>query len=184
MKKIVLTFGVISGLITAATMLATVPFFHKIGEEKALIIGYTSMVLAGLLVFFGIRSYRENFSSGKLTFGRAFVVGILISLVSNCFYVGTWEFINHEFFPDFAEKYASQMVEHAKASGASQEKIDKTIRDAEQFARNYHNPAYRIRMTFLEVFPVYLVMTLLSATILRKRSPSPGAATEGIRQVA
>lgn len=170
MKKTVLIFGVISGLITTATMLASVPFFHKMGNGKALIIGYTSMVLAGLLVFFGIRSYRENLGGGRLSFVQAFAVGILISLISNCFYVGTWEIVSHEFFPDFAEKYAAQMVEHAKASGASQEKLDVTTRQAEQFARNYHNPAYRVSMTFLEVFPVYLVMTLLSATILRRKT--------------
>src|SRR5579864_4832274 len=174
MKKTVLTFGVISGLITTAAMLATLPFLHKVDEDKGLIIGYTSMVLAGLLVFFGIRSYRESVSSGKLTFGRAFAVGILISLLSNCFYVATWEVLYFKFMPDFAEKYAAHMVEHAKASGATQDKIEKTKRDAEQFAHNYHNPAYNIGMTFLEVFPVYLVMTLLSAAILRKKSPKTG----------
>jgi hypothetical protein len=72
--------------------------------------------------------------------------------------------------PDFAEKYATQMVEHAKASGANQQKIEQTTRDAEQFARNYHNPAYNIGMTFLEVFPVFLAITLLSAGILRKKT--------------
>lgn len=184
MKKTVLTFGLISGVLTSVMMLATLPFFHKIGESKALIIGYTSMVLAGLLVFFGIRSFRDNFSGGKLSFGRAFAVGILISLLSNCFYVGTWEIIYHEFMPDFAEKYAVQMVEQAKTSGASQEKIDRTARDAEQFVRNYRNPAYNVAMTFIEVFPVYLVMTLLSAAILRRRSPGPESAGDGIQQVA
>ena len=170
MKKTVLTFGIISGLILAVMMIATVPFLHKIGEDKGLIIGYTTMVLAGLLVFFGIRSYRENVSGGRLTFGKAFTVGILISLLSCCFYVGTWEVLYYRFMPDFAEKYATQMVEHAKASGASQEKIEATMREAEQFARNYHNPAYNIGMTFLEVFPIFLGITLLSAGILRKKN--------------
>jgi hypothetical protein len=174
MKKTVLTFGIISGLISAVTMLATIPFMHKIGTEKALIIGYTNIVLAGLLVFFGIRSYRENFSGGKLTFARGFAVGLLITLLSNSFYVATWEFINHKFMPDFAEKYAAQMVEHAKSSGASQQKIDQTVREAEEFQRNYHNPIYNIAMTFLEVFPVFLGITLLSAALLRRKSvPAP-----------
>lgn len=167
-KKTVFTFGIISGLILAVMMIATVPFLHKIGEDKGLIIGYTTMVLAGLLVFFGIRSYRENVSGGKLTFGKAFTVGILISLLSCCFYVATWEVLYYKFMPDFAEKYATQMVEHAKASGANQQKLEETTRQAEQFARNYHNPAYNIGMTFLEVFPIFLGITLLSAGILRK----------------
>ncbi|HXJ89737.1 MAG TPA: DUF4199 domain-containing protein [Candidatus Binatia bacterium] len=172
MKKTVLTFGILSGLILAVTMIATVPFLHKLGGDKGLIIGYTTMVLAGLLVFFGIRSYRENVSGGKLTFGRGFTVGLLISLLSCCFYVGTWEIMYYRFMPDFAEKYAASMVEHAKASGASQQRIEETVRAAERFARNYHNPAYNIGMTFLEVFPVFLAITLLSAAILR-RKPLP-----------
>jgi Protein of unknown function (DUF4199) len=172
MKKTVLTFGIFSGLVLAVTMIATVPFLHKVSEGKGLIIGYTTMILAGLLVFFGIRSYRENVSGGKLTFGRAFTVGILISLLSCCFYVGTWEIIYFKFMPDFAEKYASLMVDRAKASGASPQKIDQTTRQAEEFVHNYHNPAYNIGMTFLEVFPVFLAITLLSAAILRRRTAS------------
>lgn len=170
MKKTVLTFGLISGLISAVAMLATVPFIHKINSDKGLIIGYTTMVLAGLLVFFGIRSYRENISGGKLTFARGFAVGLLISILSNCFYVATWEVIYYKFMPNFAEKYASQMAEHAKAAGASQQKIDEIARQAEQFVRNYHNPLYNISMTFLEVFPVFLIITLLSAAILRRKT--------------
>lgn len=170
MRKTVLTFGVISGLISAVTMLATVPFLHKLSGDKGLILGYTTIVLAGLLVFFGIRSYRDNVSDGQLTFARALAVGILISVLSNCFYVATWEVVSYKFMPDFAEKYASQMVEHAKATGASQQKIDETARQAADFVRNYHNPLYKISMTFLEPFPVFLVITLISATILRKKT--------------
>jgi hypothetical protein len=170
MKKTVLTFGVISGLILSVMMIATIPFMHKIGSDKGYIIGYTTMVLAGLLVFFGIRSYRENVSGGRITFARAFAVGILISAIACLFYVGTWEVMFYNFMPDFAEKYAAQMVQHAKASGASQQKIDETTRATEQFVRNYHNPAYNIAMTFLEVFPPFLLITLLSAAILRRKS--------------
>ena len=170
MKRTVRIFGVISGLISTATMLATIPFMHKISGDKELIIGYTTIVLAGLLVFFGIRSYRDNVSDGKLTFARGLAVGILISLLSNCFYVATWEVVYFKFMPDFAEKYAVQMVEHAKASGASQQKIDETARQADDFVRNYHHPLYNVSMTFLEPFPVFVVITLVSAAILRKKT--------------
>ena len=184
MKKTVLTFGVISGLFMAVNMLAGIPLIDKLQGEKGAIVAYTMMVLAGLLVFFGIRSYREKFSAGRLTFMRALGIGLLISLVSNCFYVATWEFIYHRFLPDFAEKYSAQMIEHARSTGATPEKIAQVTRDAEQFARNYHNPVYNVGVTFLEVFPVFLVITILSAAILRKKSTSPGGETAGIRQVA
>jgi len=124
MKKTVLTFGLISGAISAAMMLVTVPFVDKIGWDKGEILGYTSIVLAALLIFFGIRSYRENVARGRLAFGRGFAVGILITLISSACYVATWEVVYFKFLPDFADKYAAHMVERAKASGASQQKLD------------------------------------------------------------
>jgi len=82
MKKTVLTFGLISGALSSLMMVATVPFAHRIGFNKALIVGYTTIVLSFLLVFFGIRSYRDNASNGQITFTKAFAVGISITLTS------------------------------------------------------------------------------------------------------
>ncbi len=93
MKKTVLTFGLISGAIMAAMMFGTMLFIRNIGFDKAEIVGYTGMVLAFLLVFFGIRSYRENVGGGTISFGRAFAVGALIMLISTACYVIAWEII-------------------------------------------------------------------------------------------
>jgi|SRR5215469_6086467 len=171
MRKTVLTFGLISGAISIGLMLATLPFADKLGSEKdSYIIGYTAIVLSALLVFFGVRSFRENVSGGRLTFGRGFAVGILITLLSNFFYVATWEVVYFRFMPDFADKYATHMIDRAKASGASQEKIEQATQEAKQFKVMYNKPAINIFYTFLEVFPVFLGVTLLSAAILRKKA--------------
>src|SRR6266700_6490535 len=130
MKKTVLTFGLISGAVSASMMLITIPFIDAIGWKKGEILGYTGIVLSALLVFFGVRSYRENAGGGRLTFGRGFAVGILITFIFSACYVGTWEIVYYKLMPGFAEKYAAHMVERAKASGVSQEKIDKTVKDA------------------------------------------------------
>lgn len=174
MKKAVLTFGLISGGISAAMMLATVRISDRIGFDKGEILGYTLIVVSALLVFFGVRSYRENASGGRLTFWRGFAVGILITLISSVCYVATWEVVYFKFMPDFGDKYAAYSIEKAKASGASQEKIEKITNDAEQFKVAYRNPAVNIAMTFGEVLPVGLGVTLLSALILRRKSaPTP-----------
>lgn len=156
MRKTVLTFGLICGAITTVAMVATLPFEDRIGHDQAEILGYTVIVLSALLVFFGIRSYRENVSGGRLTFGRGFAVGILITLISSFCYVATWEVLYFKFMPDFADKYAAHM----------------TPKDAQQFKVMYNNPATNIALTFAEVFPVGLGVTLLSAAILRKPTPS------------
>jgi hypothetical protein len=173
MKKTVLTFGLISGAISAGMMLVTLPFVDKIGFDKGEILGYTLIVLSALMVFFGIRSYRENAGGGRLTFGRGLAVGLLITLISSACYVATWEVIYYKFMPDFADKYAAHMVEHAKASGASQQKVDEKQREANQLKQMYANPAMNVALTFAEVFPIGLMIALISAGILRKKVRAP-----------
>ena len=175
MKKTVLTFGLICSGITAIMMLATAPFADRIGFAKGEILGYAVIVVAALMIFFGIRSYRENVSAGRLTFGRGLAVGVLIALISSLCYVATWEVVYHNFMPDFADKYAANLVEKARASGATPEKIQKATQDAEQFKQMYKNPAFNIGITFLEIFPVGVVATLLSAAILRRKAASQPA---------
>jgi Protein of unknown function (DUF4199) len=175
MKKTVLTFGLISGAISALIMFATLPFVDKIGFDKGEILGYTTIILSALLIFFGVRSYRENVSGGRLTFGRGVAVGILIALISSLCYVAAWEVAYFKFMPDFADKYSAHMVEHAKASGASPEKIEQATQEARQFKEMYNNPVMNVAVTFAEVFPIGLCVTLLSAAILRKKAVSAAA---------
>jgi hypothetical protein len=152
----------------SALMLATVPFMHQIGMSGGLVIGYTTMVLAFLLVFFGIRSYRENVGGGRISFGRALSVGLLIMLITCAFYVVTWEFVYFNFMPDFAEKYAAFALEDARAHGASAAELAKQAEDMRKFQEMYSNIFFNVAMTLLEPLPVGLVMTFISALILRR----------------
>jgi hypothetical protein len=179
MKKTVLTFGLIGGAIMAAMMAFTLPFVDKIGFDKGEVVGYTTMVLAFMLVFFGIRSYRENVSGGRITFGRAFGVGISITLVVCVCYVVAWEIIYFNFMPDFVDKYASYMVEKARASGASQQAIDAQVQQMNSFKTMYDNPFINAAITFVEPLPIGLIVTLISAAILRKKKAIAAAVDEG-----
>jgi hypothetical protein len=169
MKKTVWTFGLISGGILSVMMLAVLPFQDSIGFDRGEVIGYATMVLAFLLVFFGIRSYRDNVGGGTVSFGRAFSVGALIVVVAGICYVGTWELIYFKVSPDFAQKYTEHEIQKAKARGASQEAIDKKLAEMEKFAALYRNPVINAAITFLEPLPVGLVIALVSAGILRRK---------------
>ena len=174
MKRIVLTFGLISGAIMSGLMLLTVAFVDRIGFDRGVIVGYTTMVLAFLMVFFGIRSYRENVGGGEISFGRAFTVGILIMLITCVIYVLTWQFEYRAFFPDFMDRYAAHVIEKARASGASPEELTRQREELNSFKEMYANPIYNVAFTILEPLPVGIVMTLISAAILRKRrKPQP-----------
>ena len=170
MKRIVLTFGLISGAILAAMMVATIPFVDQIGFDRSMIIGYTTMVLAFLLVFFGIRSYRETIGNGQISFLRALGVGLLIVTVATLCYVVTWEIIYHSFFPDFGEKYLAYGIEQVKASGKSPQEIENEIEYMRRMMGLYNNSVlFSAAVTFLEPLPVGLPVSFISALILRKR---------------
>ena len=169
MKKTVLTFGLISGAIISALMLATVPFMHQLAMTRAMVIGYTTMVLAFLLVFFGIRSYRENVGDGRISFGRALAVGLLIMLITCACYVITWEIVYFNFMPDFADKYAAFVMEDMRAHGASAAEMAQKLEELKHFKVLYSNIFFNVGMTFLEPLPVGVVMTFISALILRRR---------------
>ena len=170
MKKTVLTFGLISGAISSVLMVAKVPFAHKIGFNKALIVGYTTIVLSFLLVFFGIRSYRDNVGNGQITFKKAFVIGISITLISCVFYVVTWEILYFNFMHDFMDNYGADTVEKLKASGASPAAVQVQVQQLKKFKEQYENPLYNSLMTFIEPFPIGLAITLISAAVLRKKA--------------
>jgi hypothetical protein len=169
MKKIVLTFGLISGGIMSAIMLVTLPFQDAIGFDRGAIIGYTSMVLAFLLIFFGVRSYRDNIAGGTVRFGRAFAVGGLIAVVASLCYVATWEVIYFKLAPDFMAKYQAHMLDKARANGETEEAIVPKKAELEKFAALYRNPAINAAITFLEPLPVALIVALVSAGVLSRR---------------
>lgn len=176
MKKIVLTFGLISGALMAIFMFATLPFVDRVGMDRMVIVVYAWMVLAFMLVFFGIRSYREDVNGGVVTFGRAFVVGILIALISSVIYVVAWQILYYGFMPDFFEKYSAHVLEQARASGAGPEAIQAKTQEMDQMKQLVKNPFIHAALVFLEPFPVGLVITLISAVILRKRKTMQAAA--------
>ena len=184
MKKIVLTFGLIGGAILSAVMLGTLPFKEQIGfDTGAMTIGYTSMVIAFLLIFFGVRSYRDNVGGGSVRFGRAFGVGMLIGLVASACYVATWEVIYYKLAPDYLAKYQEHMIEKARASGASQAELAQKQAEMEKYAALYDNPVINAAMTLAEPLPVALIVSLVTAGVLsrKRREPSGGAVVAGAR---
>jgi hypothetical protein len=171
MKKTIVTFGLISGVLASLLMLGTIPFFKYLEHgSMGLLVGYTTIVLVALLVFFGIRSYRDNHAGGVLSFGRGFTIGLGISLISCFIYVIAWEIIFFNFIPHSMDSYFAHMIQQAQSSpgtpAAIQAKVD-AIRHSAQLYEN--NPFVNGLYTFIEPFPVDLFITLLSAAILRKK---------------
>ena len=128
---------IVSGAIAALMMFVTIPFIGRIPFEYLTVIGYTTFVACFVMVFVGIRSYRDKVAGGTITFGRGFKVGILITLISCGIYIIAWEFIYHRFLPDFLDQYSNYVVEKMRAQGATPEALNQTIQEYEQFKEWY-----------------------------------------------
>jgi amino acid transporter len=168
MRKIVVTFGLIAGAIMSAMMLVLVPFEGDFWMEYGAYFGYTGMVMAFLLVYVGVRRYRDTEAGGRIGFWPAAKVGALIMVVATCCYVATWEVIYYKFKPDFAQVYGDYQVRKMREAGASEAEVAATQAEMTQFAEMYKNPLVNIGFTFLEPMPVGLLAVLISAGLLSR----------------
>ena len=169
MKKVVITFGLLSGAVSAGLMTISMLFSDRIGFDRGLVIGYTVIVVSLLFVYFGIRSYRDNVLGGRLSFGRGVMVGLLITVISCLCYVAAWQVLYLNFMPDFAAKYTTYMADNVRAAGGGEAEVAKAMKQGEDLKKLLDDPLMSSAMTFIEPFPVGVLVTLISAAILKKR---------------
>jgi hypothetical protein len=176
MRKVILTFGLIAGSILSAMLLVTLPFHDVIGFDRGAIIGYTTMVLAFLLIYVGVRSYRDNVAGGSVRFGRALQVGAGIAGVASLCYVLTWQAMYAVHGEEFTAKYTAHVLEKARIEGATEAQLEARRTELADFAELYKNPLVNVAITFLEPLPVALLVALVSAGLLSRRRRSTGDA--------
>lgn len=176
MKKTVWTFGLISGTIVSIALLAGIVLMTgpdgKVDMEGGTILGYTSMIVALSLIFFGIRSYRDNHLGGSISFGKALKIGLLITSVASIMYVTTWMVYYHTTDTEqFGKQYTEHLTESMRADGATAEEIKDAMEKNQGFMKLYDsNPAFMFVVTLMEIFPVGLVISLISSYFLRAKA--------------
>src|ERR1035437_7931094 len=163
MKKTVITYGLISGAISAIMMVGTGLVLKNIGFDKGYLIGYTAIILSFLPIYFGMASYRDNVGDGQVKYGKALAIGLLITTISSICYVIAWTFVYHLMFPDFMDKYGAYMLESMKAKNLSAAEIDKQTEGLKQMKEMYKNPIMFTLFTFIEPFPVGVIISIISA---------------------
>jgi hypothetical protein len=168
MLKMILKYGVIAGLVVGAFEFGTFTAFS--GEpplKYGMLIGYTTMLIALSAVFVGIKKHRDVDRGGVIGFWPALGVGVGISFIAGIFYVAAWEAVQAMTHMDFASSYAQAVIAGEKAKGASAQALAKLSADMETFKVQYANPLFRLPMTFVEIFPVGVLVSLVSAGLLR-----------------
>ena len=177
MKKIVLTFGLISGVMISVLMDGSVLIASKTSFGHSMAFGYTMMVASFLLVYFGICSYRDNVLSGQISFGRALACGLLITAITCACYVATWEVVYFRFLPHFVDGYFAAQVRHVQTSGLNPATTAAQISAIRHSQQLYQNPFVNMAYTLIEPLPVGVVITLVSAALLRRKEPLPSSST-------
>jgi hypothetical protein len=180
MKKTVLTFGLISGLIMSVLMGGSLIFAGKIGSKHSMALGYTIMVASFLLVYFGVRSYRDNELGGEISFGRALTCGILITLITSICYVAMWEILYFNFMPHFMDSYFAAQIHKAQTSGLDPAVMAARVAAIQHSQALYQNPLVNMAYTLIEPLPVGLFISLVSAATLRRRAPGGSAAASEV----
>ncbi|MGV3638572.1 MAG: DUF4199 domain-containing protein [Flavobacteriales bacterium] len=168
MKRIILTYGIIAGLIVSAMMWFTLGDGEHDWENGEMI-GYTTMVIALSMIFFGVKDYREKHLGGSITFGKAFLVGLYITLIASTMYVASWMVVSANTEKDFMESYIAHTEAKMKERGTPEAEITAEVEKMRAMGELYKNPVVKVGFTYMEILPVGLLISLVCAAILKRR---------------
>jgi len=176
MLRTLLTFGLAAGVLIIAPLSFMVMNVNMGHGGFAMLISYLTMILAFSLIFMGIKRHRDTALGGVIRFGPALALGLGITVTASVVYVIGWEIALAATRYSFIDSYGAGMVEAARAKGASPARLAQVAAEARAFRAQYANPLYRLPMTFIEVFPVGVLVSLVSAAVLRNSRILPARA--------
>ena len=171
MKKVALIYGLIAGTIVGAMMFITMPMYEtgQLNFDNGELVGYTTMAVALSMIFFGTKSYRDNYAGGEITFWKGVKIGMLITAIASVMYALAWEITYQNMSGDFMQMMIDHNIQKMIDSGAPATEIAKTKEGWAAFNELYRNPLIRFMVTILEILPVGIVLTLISAGLLRRK---------------
>ena len=181
MTRVVLTFGILAGLIIAALTWIVAWLIERdmIHFDRLAFVGYGSMLIALTMVFFGIKSFRDRYGNGTITFWKAVQVGLLISVIAGViYYVGaeSYNIVNPGFQAKFMKEFTDQKIGKLKQEGAPPEKLAAAQAEVDMMQSLFNNPLGFLAIAMIEILPVGMIVTLISALLLRRREVLPATA--------
>ncbi|TKC10031.1 DUF4199 domain-containing protein [Pedobacter polaris] len=171
MKKNILIFGLIAGLIISTMMaVSAIKCYEQKDFEGSMVLGFTTMIIAFSVIFVAVKNYRDKFNNGVISFGKAFKIGILITLIGSTLYVATWLVVYYNFVPNFMEVMSADSIEKIKLNkDLTASEANEQIAGINSMKEMYKNPVMVILLTYMEVFPIGLIITLISALLLKRK---------------
>jgi hypothetical protein len=175
MKRIVLIYGLIAGVIAGGMLMITIPLYDNgvLNMDHGEWLGYTVLTVALSLIFFGVKSYRDHYKNGVIAFGQALKVGVLITLVASLVYVVSWEIIYRNLDYEFFEKFSQLKLDKMRESGATEAAITEKQTELARYNDLYKVTLFRAAITLMEITPLGILLSLISAGLLRKKEFLP-----------
>lgn len=171
MKRIILTYGAINALIMACMFTIAYIFREQIGFANSMIVGYVNIVLGSSMIYFAIASYKKN-NGGEISFGKAFKIGLILALIASAVYALIWVIMVNTLMTNFCDEYHKYMLDELHKAGASAAKIADAEKEMQDMTVLMKNPVALFLVGMLmECLPVGLLISLISAAILRTKKP-------------
>jgi hypothetical protein len=167
MRRIILTYGIIGGIIVSTLMLLNIS--SGIDWENGYLKGYTVMVIALSTIFFAVKTYRDKHLGGAISFGKAFLMGLCITLVASTLYVASWMVYSSVSKQDYMQEYYEHEKAELEKSHKSPAEVQAELQEMRKFQEMYKNPVVKIGFTYVEILPVGLLISLICAGVLRRR---------------
>jgi len=172
MKKNVLVYGLISGICVATFMSFSVAYcYSKNSFDGSMLLGYTAMLLSFSLIFVGVKNYRDQQNGSVISFGKAFLMSLYMALIASTLYVIGWMIAYYNFFPDFIENLASYQLSPAKVSKMTAAEVAGIREQMANFKIWYATPFGVAAATYMEILPVGIIVSLITALILKRKAP-------------
>ena len=170
MKRIVIVCGLIAGAISTSWMLGYASIAKSdTNLDNGAIYGYTAMILAFSLIYVGVRNFRNKYNGGVISFGKAFRMGLYISLIASTMYVAAWIVAYYTFLHDFVKICTGHSINKLRESGTSAAVIAQKTAEMDSFVRMYENPLFNALLTYSEILPVGIIASLITAFVLRRK---------------
>ncbi|MDX2002194.1 MAG: DUF4199 domain-containing protein [Chitinophagales bacterium] len=167
MKKHILIYGLLSGIIVSIVMLISVAQFNS-GAKGSEYWGFGGMFVAFSLIFVALYQIRKS-EGNRLSFLRGLGAAVAIAFITSTMYVASWMVVSHYYYPNFIEQYAELEINKAKANGVTDEKMAKMMEDFDGMKKMYKNPLFKMGLTYMEVLPIGIVMSLIAALVMMRK---------------
>ncbi|MDH7447516.1 DUF4199 domain-containing protein [Aquimarina sp. 2201CG14-23] len=169
MKNTVLRYGIYGAITICVLFILALTLGKNLSYFTQEVIGYTSMVVSLIFVFFGIKHYRDKENNGIVSFGKALVIGMLISLLAAIAF-GLLDVIYIKYInPDFTTEYYAHMVEQMRSSLPEAE-FKVKLAELETQKELFSSPLMNFLLMSATVLIIGFIISLISGLILQRKS--------------